>query len=104
LQTLIELQTFEGFWTLSEELCVAIDVKLAAMQLKMKNEGWDANVLATALAVQFLTTQLADQEESWELVVEKAKGWLEAKGHGEESAVWTAVRPEKFKMVQAELV
>jgi len=77
LQALIELQTFEGYWALTQKLGVAIGVESREIENAAKAKGVDVKVLATALAVRYLTVKLADQEESWELVVEKAKGWLE---------------------------
>lgn len=34
-------------------------------------------VLATATVVMFLEKKMQDEEETWELVVEKARAWLE---------------------------
>jgi hypothetical protein len=91
LQTLIELQTFEGYWSLDEKLCRAIGTKIETASQTAQRQGVDAKVVATALAVHFLTTKLKNEEESWELVVEKAKGWLEMNGCDEGSAVWKVV-------------
>jgi hypothetical protein len=87
LQTLIELQTFEGYWVLDERLCKAMGVKMALAVQEAKKKGVDTKVLATALAVHFLTTKLKSEEESWELVVDKAKGWLEMNNCGEGSEI-----------------
>jgi hypothetical protein len=55
------------------------------------NKGVNAKVFGTALAVHFLTTKLKNDEESWELVVDKAKGWLEMNGCDEGSEIWKVV-------------
>jgi hypothetical protein len=34
-------------------------------------------ILATATVVMFLEKRMQDEEETWELVVEKARAWLE---------------------------
>ena len=43
--------------------------------LKGKAEGW-----STALAIAMLEARCAGQREEWELVVEKARRWLGARG------------------------
>lgn len=42
-----------------------------------KAKGWDESAFATATAIVYLEQKLADLKESWELVVTKAKKWLE---------------------------
>ncbi|KAF2503097.1 von Willebrand domain-containing protein [Lophium mytilinum] len=75
LDTLVELQTFEGFWEWTDALFAVIGiskehtVKLATM--------YSQRTVATALAVAFFEKKLASEKDAWELVVEKAKGWLE---------------------------
>ncbi|KAK3824899.1 MAG: von Willebrand domain-containing protein [Benniella sp.] len=74
---IVGLQTFEGYWEWQESLlsCVGVDPVLAAEAVK--KHGWDLRVAATALAIVFLEKKKASEKDAWELVVEKAKGWME---------------------------
>ncbi|KAK3824898.1 MAG: von Willebrand domain-containing protein [Benniella sp.] len=76
-ETLIDLQSFEGYWEWQESLLfwVGVDPLLAAEAVK--KHGWDLRVAATALAIVFLEKKKIDEKDAWELVVEKAKGWME---------------------------
>lgn len=75
--TLMDLQTFEGFWEWQESLFsfVGVDLKLATELVK--EHGWDFRIAATAFAIIFLEEKQAKEKDTWELVVEKAKGWME---------------------------
>ena len=77
LQALIDLQTFQGYWSLNEQLCAAVGVSGKEVEKVAKEKGLEGNWLATALAIRFLTLKLPEREESWELMVEKARLWLE---------------------------
>ena len=84
---LIELQLFNGAWTRSKRLfqILQMDEKIVEQRI-----GTDDRAL-TALAVIFFDWRLKAHEESWELVVEKAKGWLEEQGVVEGGELWTRV-------------
>lgn len=75
--TLIDLQTFEGFWEWQESLLswVGVDPKLAAEVIT--KHGWDFRVAATAFAIVFFEKKQTKEKDAWELVVEKAKRWME---------------------------
>jgi hypothetical protein len=76
MQALIVLQTFVGSWDWNDELFHALGIEKA--DVKIGAGGEDAEgVMATLLAVAFLETKLKGEMEVWELVVEKARGWLE---------------------------
>ncbi|KAF9208863.1 hypothetical protein BGZ49_007296 [Haplosporangium sp. Z 27] len=78
LRILIDLQTFEGFWECDQSLLDCVDVTSAHSEKLVKdNDGWDHTIVATALAVIFLEKKLVDYKDTWELIVEKAKSWLE---------------------------
>ena len=79
---IIALQTFEGSWEWSEQLFDIIGVSEAVAEKELTGSmlGIEKKQLATALAVAFLERRLAKLRDVWELVVEKAVGWL-----GEES-------------------
>lgn len=48
-----------------------VDDKIAPDQVLAKQ------ILVTAVVVRFLEKRVADEEETWELVVDKARVWLE---------------------------
>ncbi|ATY62017.1 von Willebrand domain containing [Cordyceps militaris] len=74
LEAVIALQTFSGSWTWSGELTRLLGVtEAAAVHL-----GVVAEATATLCAVAYLQKTLPDEEEVWELVVDKARGWLAA--------------------------
>jgi hypothetical protein len=89
LQALIETQTFEGFWEWTRELCTVLGVDKTAVESKVT--GFDTKVLATALAVHYFEAKLSKDKDSWEMIVEKAKGWLESMGHDEDDAIWKLI-------------
>ncbi|KAL0259468.1 hypothetical protein SLS55_005205 [Diplodia seriata] len=106
LQRIVALQTFEGSWELDRRLLSAVgglpgvndgDGDGDAMADAMRALGCDGpaadgvalmvvrKVAATVLAIAFLRLKVAEEEEAWELVVEKAEDWLnDGSGVGEE--------------------
>ncbi|KAM3468120.1 hypothetical protein MY5147_008260, partial [Beauveria neobassiana] len=73
LEAIIALQTFGGSWTWStalEEL-LGVTREVAGEQLDV-----EAETAATVCAVAYLEAKLADEQEVWELVVDKAQEWL----------------------------
>ncbi|KAH8723397.1 von Willebrand factor type A domain-containing protein [Phaeosphaeriaceae sp. PMI808] len=80
---LILLQTFEGFWTLSPSLLESLKVQDAAVQAERAKSGVDVAVFVTALVIAMFEQKLKAFEGTWELVVEKAKGWLGEQGVGD---------------------
>jgi hypothetical protein len=71
------LQSFEGYWEWQASLLsyVGVDPVLAAEVVK--KHGWDLKVAATGLAIVFLEKKKNKEKDAWELVVEKAKGWMD---------------------------
>ncbi|KAF2475527.1 von Willebrand domain-containing protein [Lindgomyces ingoldianus] len=84
LEILIALQTFEGFWEWSVTLFSALSINPSSTEQKMKDWslGLEKRAFATALAIAYFETKLVALQGSWELVVDKARGWLEDNGHG----------------------
>ncbi|KAK3824900.1 MAG: LOW QUALITY PROTEIN: von Willebrand factor type A domain-containing protein [Benniella sp.] len=84
---IIGLQTFEGYWEWQASLlsCVGVDPVLAAEAVK--KHGWDLRVAATGLAIVFLEKKKNKEKDAWELVVEKAKGWMEEQIGANEAVV-----------------
>lgn len=85
LQRLIARQSFEGSWKgitdlLSDELGISGLTARNAIN-KLVDESKLARtkaekLLSTASVIVFMETKMADDEETWELVVEKARTWL----------------------------
>ncbi|OAQ23505.1 hypothetical protein K457DRAFT_142708 [Linnemannia elongata AG-77] len=80
LETLIDLQTFSGFWEVTSELATAVGISLTLLKTEGADLGYNTDeelrILATALAISYFENTLAKDRDTWELVVDKAKGWL----------------------------
>ncbi|KAF2709596.1 hypothetical protein K504DRAFT_432315 [Pleomassaria siparia CBS 279.74] len=85
LKRLIKRQTFEGSWTRDSLPCGTMsisgeDARTSTQKLVAANAGLDeekaATVLATSIVVLFLEGKLSSEEDTWELIVEKAREWL----------------------------
>ncbi|KAL1801338.1 hypothetical protein ACET3X_001680 [Alternaria dauci] len=80
LQRLIARQSFEGSWAAIDKLpCdeMKLDYDAASKAIAKLTEANAEQVLATATVVLFLEKKMQDEEETWELIVEKARAWLE---------------------------
>jgi hypothetical protein len=89
LHALIALQDFEGSWVLNKSFCQLLRLDMAKIQAAATKMKVDGKVLATALAVRFFEKKLGKDRDTWELVVDKARGWLEMQGYDEKSQVWS---------------
>ena len=79
LQRLIARQSFEGSWEAIDKLPfdeMKLDRDAASLANDQLNEQNSEQLLATAVVVLFLEKKMRDEEETWELVVEKARAWL----------------------------
>ncbi|KAF2439481.1 hypothetical protein P171DRAFT_490182 [Karstenula rhodostoma CBS 690.94] len=93
LSLLISLQTFEGAWEYSPSLFLALKISEAAvedartvfnddisLQASTGDQGekveYGKREWATSLAIVCFETKLVALQESWELIVDKAKVWL----------------------------
>ncbi|KAF9767786.1 hypothetical protein IL306_015006 [Fusarium sp. DS 682] len=82
LEALTTLQTFAGSWSWSTDLeCVLGVTSDQASKLELpsrvKEHSEKDGILATACAVLFFKKKLKDEMDTWEMLVEKAEGWLE---------------------------
>lgn len=79
LDRIVALQTFEGWWKLDD--CLLRILELSAAEAEKHIPGnVSLEVWATVLAIRFLEGKLADRKDAWELVVEKARGWIDGQG------------------------
>ncbi|KAH6693333.1 von Willebrand factor type A domain-containing protein [Leptodontidium sp. MPI-SDFR-AT-0119] len=76
--TLIQLQDFEGFWASNANHRV---FRIMDITDTTTPEGADPNVWLTILVVKFLQEKCAEEQGTWELVVEKAQTWLDGCGY-----------------------
>ncbi|KAL8900360.1 MAG: hypothetical protein Q9207_005730 [Kuettlingeria erythrocarpa] len=78
VHAVIELQDFEGWWEHSKALVTILGIKVP----RARTKEW-----VTMLVVRWLEVRMKAEAEVWELVVEKARTWLEGqvmrKGEGE---------------------
>jgi hypothetical protein len=73
---LIELQTFDGSWTGGEDIKGILGFS-GGMEWK---QGVEMAVWITLLVVKWLEIMASEEEGVWEMVGEKARGWLEGCG------------------------
>lgn len=74
MNTLINLQTFSGAWAWNDEFFSAIGIDESVVV--KQDLGVDPEACATALAIAYLETQVAEKKDVWEMVVSKARNWL----------------------------
>ncbi|KAH7230458.1 von Willebrand factor type A domain-containing protein [Fusarium redolens] len=82
LQALTTLQSFAGSWSWSSDLervlgVTSDQVSKLALPSSVKGHSEKDDVLATACAVLFFKNKLQEELDTWEMLVEKAEGWLE---------------------------
>ncbi|KAL4731083.1 hypothetical protein ACLX1H_000042 [Fusarium chlamydosporum] len=82
LQALTSLQTFSGSWSWSADLEHVLGVTFEEISKldvpsTVTNHAEKNNILATSCAVLFFKRKLNEEEDVWEMLVEKAEGWLE---------------------------
>lgn len=73
---LISLQSFDGSWDASDQVLGYLQIAVSVAKVEAAKNELDEKVVVTALVVALFEKQLKAFEGSWELVVEKAKGWL----------------------------
>jgi Vault protein inter-alpha-trypsin domain/von Willebrand factor type A domain len=69
---LISLQDFEGWWPANNKEVADI----MGFEIPKSLVGGDQKAWVTMLVVCFLEQRMGSEEGTWELVVEKARGWL----------------------------
>lgn len=79
MDRIINLQEFDGSWTLSASLLALLNLTADQVKDATVKVSADDTSVATALAVLWLKSKVSDEEDVWEMVVEKATGWLETK-------------------------
>ncbi|KEF55184.1 uncharacterized protein A1O9_08838 [Exophiala aquamarina CBS 119918] len=82
MHALIGLQSFDGAWSASKQLFQLLGIDSNKISTLSKDES----VSVTALAIAWLKKHACNEEDVWEMVVDKALGWLEAKVGRDEAA------------------
>lgn len=81
MHSLIDMQKFSGYWTRSEKLFELLGVNLDGLDMKDEfQKDWD--VAVTAVVVAYFEKKLSDKRDVWEMVVQKARAWLQGKYGG----------------------
>jgi hypothetical protein len=77
LDMLVSLQGFSGEWKWEEQVLRLLGLEMrVAVPLGL---GRQSDVLATAMVVVFLEERLGELKDEWEMLVDKARGWLDGK-------------------------
>lgn len=101
LQRIIARQSFDGSWAaIADLLCydLKVDRNAARSAVEMlTQQGVDIavaeQILSTALVIHFLEQSMGYEEETWELLVEKARAWVEDVADKDViAAMWEAVK------------
>jgi hypothetical protein len=102
-KTLIDLQTFEGYFLLDSAFATLLGVSIEVLEARLiwyvpasGNAGLSPEsrkVWATVLAVKMFETQLVGERSVWQLVVDKARLWM---GGLDEVGVEDIVQLEKM--------
>lgn len=79
LHRLIALQFFTGAWMWNDELLELLGLERDKVDIQALGGHDDNNVPATVLVVAFLEVKLGEKREVWEMVVQKAKAWMQGK-------------------------
>jgi hypothetical protein len=88
MEAIVSLQTFEGYWTVSDGLLGVIGIGKGQMEtaLSGRNEAWaqglareaDMKMAMTACVLIFLRKKLSGERDTWDMMAEKARDWLSA--------------------------
>ncbi|EGS23693.1 uncharacterized protein CTHT_0003900 [Thermochaetoides thermophila DSM 1495] len=78
LFTLVKKQDFSGFWCWSDEVLGILRLDSRQKKDATAKLGGKTSSAATALVLAFLRVKLADRQDEWEMVDEKARSWLES--------------------------
>ncbi|KAJ6169345.1 hypothetical protein N7497_002188 [Penicillium chrysogenum] len=111
LNELIQLQTFEGYWEMSDALLQVMSLDPSTARVTIQTDynflaGIETNevsavekwsrLIATSLVCRFLETNEAESHDVWELVKAKADGWAQA----DIAAMATADRELVTKLIE----
>ncbi|KDN70965.1 putative vault protein inter-alpha-trypsin [Colletotrichum sublineola] len=93
---LVSMQEFSGYWVWSAKLFAVLGISsqdVMSTADKAFQGTRSLNVSSTAAVVAFMRKRLADERDSWEMMVEKAVTWLEAELGDESAKLLAALEP-----------
>ncbi|KIW63114.1 hypothetical protein PV04_09990 [Phialophora macrospora] len=81
MHKIIDLQEFDGSWQVSDRLLELLGVsanQFTSLDVGINSAVGNKTHRATAMAIAWLKAKVPAEEDVWEMVVEKAMGWLSA--------------------------
>jgi hypothetical protein len=69
-------QSFDGTWNSGPHLLKALDIEKSVLESEFARLDVDERLYTTQLVIAYFEERFGDDEDTWELVVEKAKAWL----------------------------
>ncbi|EXJ54005.1 hypothetical protein A1O7_09342 [Cladophialophora yegresii CBS 114405] len=81
MHKIIDLQEFDGSWQVSDRLLELLGVsadQFTSLDVGINSLVGNKTHRATALAIAWLKAKIPAEEDVWEMVVDKAMGWLSA--------------------------
>ncbi|KAG9230060.1 von Willebrand factor type A domain-containing protein [Amylocarpus encephaloides] len=76
LHALIELQNFDGSWPTDQ----LEKINAIVGNLIDQNQKGESETLWLTAIVAYMETKMSDEEQTWEMIVEKAKNWMGEQG------------------------
>ncbi|KAB8356695.1 hypothetical protein FH972_024271 [Carpinus fangiana] len=76
LERIIAAQTFDGFWKHNDVPWQDMSITPAKLAI-LGDEKHRNDLLVTAVVVLYLEERMADERDAWELIVDKARDWVE---------------------------
>ena len=73
---LIQLQAWDGSWSLSKELTAILGRDLSAPPSEWCDQEGADRVWATMLVVELFETQHSGTKDEWEMLIAKARAWI----------------------------
>ena len=83
LKRLVAHQSFSGAFPYSIDILAVLGVDVQAFEKSMEEQEWhdasaDRDPLMTALVIIHVESKLKELRDEWELVIEKARIWLQS--------------------------
>jgi hypothetical protein len=69
-------QSFDGTWSSGPHLLKALDIERSVLESECARLDVDERLYTTQLVIAYFEERFGADEDTWDLVVEKAKAWL----------------------------
>ena len=80
MHDLISKQQFAGNWVWSAELLRLLELTEDKAQTSWKQDFCSKDVWITLLVIAYFRKSFADEQETWELIIDKAREWVTEQG------------------------